>query len=187
MGSPVPTISPIGRSLSLSPATSSLPHVPTLPRQGDYGYVGAVSVPPHLRTGMPQASPRSSPTLASQPYRHPGNTQVRPTITSHPAAYGPPPILEPPTAASQAAQSGSVHGSPHTASVGWQSPHHHQALASPTSADGYVYPEPAYSVPNPAMYYQNSAIRRHQSAEPDHFSPHHRMASEMWATPVQGS
>lgn len=180
--SPVPTPSPSGRPLSLSPS-ASLSGMPTLPRQpGDFTYMGgAMNVPPHLRNGLQQPSPRSSPTLRSQPFAHPSNP-ARPSLTSHPNTYGPPPILEPPTTAPNQGHPGSASVSPHMSSVGWQSPQHH-GMGSPASADGYVYPEPNYGIPAPAIYYS----RRHHSAEPDHYASQQRMGAEMWATPVQGS
>ena len=152
----------------------------------DYAYMGGMNVPPHLRGAMPQPSPRSSPALSSQPYTSAGANPSRPSLTSHPNPYGPPPILEPPTNVTQpqSASATSVHGSPHMTNMGWQSPSH-QPIGSPTAQESYVYPEPNYGVPNAAMYYQNSGIRRPHSAEPDQYDPRPRMGGEIWAAPVQ--
>lgn len=73
--------------------------------------------------------------------------------------------------------------------VGWQSPSH-QGIASPANAESYVYPEPQYTAAHAAhaaqatMYYQNSqAMRRPQSAEPEHYDP--RQQNHIWPQTVQ--
>ncbi|KAF2621597.1 hypothetical protein BU25DRAFT_463554 [Macroventuria anomochaeta] len=186
--SPLNTPSPNDRTLSLSPA-NGMPAgvVPAMHRQAsDYAYMGGINVPPHMRSEMPQQSPRASPALTSQSYTS-SVSNARPTITSHPSAYGPPPILEPPASANHnQSGTGSANGSPHMANMGWQSPSQ-QALPSPGAADnGYVYPEPQYGNTQNSMYYQNHNIRRPNSTEPDHYNPNQqRMGNEMWAPAVQ--
>ena len=136
-----------------------------------------------LRNEIQQPSPRSSPSLTSQSYTSAVNNQ-RPSLTSHPSGYGPPPILEPPASANHG-QPGSVNGSPHMGTMGWQSPSQ-QGLPSPGPADSYVYLEPHYNSSATNMYYPNSNIRRPQSTEPDQYDPRQqRMAGDMWAPPVQ--
>jgi hypothetical protein len=159
--------------------------MPGLHRQGsDYAYMGGMNVPPHMRHEMPQPSPRASPALTAQSY---ASNSSRPAITSHPNAYGPPPILEPPTTANHNQSGGttSANGSPHMSAMGWQSPGQ-QALPSPGAQDnGYVYPEPQYQAQN-GMYYQHNNIRRPNSTEPDHYNPNQReMGNGMWAPAVQ--
>ncbi|KAF1997397.1 hypothetical protein P154DRAFT_284706 [Amniculicola lignicola CBS 123094] len=189
--SPLGTPSPHERPLSLSPA-AGMPAgvVPAMHRQtSDYAYMGQMNVPPHLRNEMPQPSPRSSPSLTSQSYQSNVSGQ-RPAITSHPSAYGPPPILEPPASANHGQSGGtsSANGSPHMGAMGWQSPSQ-QALPSPGAADGsYVYPDPHYSNSSSnSMYYNNNNIRRPNSTEPaEHYNPNQqRMTNEMWAPAVQ--
>lgn len=181
--SPLGTPSPNERPISLSPA-AGMPVVPAMHRQAsDYAYMGNMNVPPHLRNEIQQPSPRSSPSLTSQSYTSAVNNQ-RPSLTSHPSGYGPPPILEPPASANHG-QPGSVNGSPHMGTMGWQSPSQ-QGLPSPGPADSYVYPEPHYNSSATNMYYPNSNIRRPQSTEPDQYDPRQqRMAGDMWAPPVQ--
>lgn len=152
----------------------------------DYAYMGNMHVPAHVRNEMPQPSPRASPALTTQSYTSNVSSQ-RPAITSHPTGYGPPPTLEPPASANhnQSGGSGSTNGSPHMGAMGWQSPSQ-QALPSPGTGEGYVYPEPHYGNNGSNMYYQNSNIRRPNSTEPDHYNPQQqRMADNMWAPPVQ--
>lgn len=186
--SPLNTPSPNDRTMSLSPA-NGMPAgvVPGMHRQAsDYAYMGGMNVPPHMRNEMPQPSPRASPALTTQSYTS-NVSGPRPAITSHPSAYGPPPILEPPASANhnQSGGTNSANGSPHMSTMGWQSPSQ-QAIPSPGAADnGYVYPEPQYNSQN-SMYYQNHNIRRPNSTEPDHYNPNQqRMGGEMWAPAVQ--
>jgi len=175
--SPVPSPAPHDRPVSMSPAVG-MSGVPALQRQAsDYSaYMSGMSVPPHLRNELSQPSPRSSPSL-NQSYTSAGNNQHRPSLTSHPSSYGPPSVLEPP-ANTNHGQSGSVNGSPHMGSLGWQSPSQ-QGLPSPGAPEGYVYPDPHYGAGAPNMYYQNSNLRRPQSTEPDGYDP------RQWAPPVQ--
>jgi hypothetical protein len=163
--------------------------VPGMHRQNsDYNYMASMNVPPHLRNEMPQPSPRSSPSLTSQSY-NPNVGNQRPTITSHPTGYGPPPILEPPASANhnQPVGTSSANGSPHMTTMGWQSPAQ-QALPSPGPGDNaYVYPDPHGQYQQNNMYYSNNNnIRRPNSTEPDHYNPNQqRMGNEMWAPAVQ--
>lgn len=187
--SPLNTPSPGDRNLSLSPA-NGMPAgvVPGMHRQAtDYAYMGGMNVPPHMRNEMPQPSPRASPALTTQSYTS-SVSGSRPAITSHPSAYGPPPILEPPTTANhnQSGGTASANGSPHMSTMGWQSPSQ-QALPSPGQADnGYVYPEPQYGNTQNSMYYQNHNIRRPNSTEPDHYNANpQRMGNDLWAPAVQ--
>lgn len=181
--SPLGTPSPNERPLSLSPA-AGMPVVPAMHRQAsEYAYMGNMNVPPHLRNEIQQPSPRSSPSLTNQSYTS-AVSNARPSLTSHPSGYGPPPILEPPASANHG-QPGSVNGSPHMGTMGWQSPSQH-GIPSPGPGDNYVYPDPHYSNNAGNMYYPNSNIRRPQSTEPDQYDPRQqRMAGDMWAPPVQ--
>jgi hypothetical protein len=189
--SPLGTPSPNDRTMSLSPANGMPAGVPGLHRQGsDYAtYMGGMNVPLHMRHEMPQPSPRASPALTAQSYAS-SVSGPRPAITSHPSAYGPPPILEPPASANHNQSGGttSANGSPHMSAMGWQSPGQ-QPLPSPGGADhsyGSAYPEqPQYQAQN-GMYYQQNHIRRPNSTEPDHYNPNQtRMGNEMWAPAVQ--
>ena len=131
--------------------------------QNDFSYMGSVPVPAHLRTDMPAMhtqSPTSAPTYA---------TTMRPT--SHPTAFAPPPTLEPNLESNQS-PAGSVAGSPHMGSVGWQSPTH---MASPTHSNGgnaYVYPDPdqtPFTSNHLGQMYYNGVgqlIRRPNSTDP---------------------
>ncbi|EAT86008.2 hypothetical protein SNOG_06177 [Parastagonospora nodorum SN15] len=68
--SPLNTPSPGDRTLSMSPA-NGMPAgvVPGMHRQAtDYAYMGGMNVPPHMRSEMPQPSPRASPALTTQSY-----------------------------------------------------------------------------------------------------------------------
>lgn len=181
--SPMATASP-HRQMSMSPA-SQLNGVPPMHRtNSDMGY--GMPIPGHLRTEL-QPSPRSSPSLTSQPYvmAAPTNQPGRPSLTSHPNSYGPPQVLEPPTQTHNG-QPTSANGSPHMGAMGWQSPGH-PGMASPSHpGESYVYPDPPQAYPTHQqqnMYYQNAPIRRPQSSEPD-YDP--RQQTQMWAPqPVQ--
>ncbi|KAI9714289.1 MAG: hypothetical protein M1820_000250 [Bogoriella megaspora] len=185
--SPLPTPSPHGRPVSLSPS-ASMQGISTLHRQAsDYAYMAGMNMPPHLRGEMQQPSPRSSPSVASQPYTS-VPTNARPSLTSHPSGYGPPSVLEPaPTSNNgqqQQQQAGSANGSPHMANMGWQSPAQ-QGMASPNPGESYVYPDPHYGQ-TPNMYYPpNSSVRRPQSSEPDPYQQTNRLGNELWAAPSQ--
>ncbi|KAI9666844.1 MAG: hypothetical protein M1829_005647 [Trizodia sp. TS-e1964] len=212
-GSPISnTPSPHQRPMSLSPA-ADLPPIPqNMHRQAaDYVTWNNGSLPPHMRVDIPQqgTNPRSSPTNVNGNIVSPMNMMPR----SHPARYAPPPsILEPPAnpdlrqqqqpqqsqqqqhqqqqpqqqSAGNMNPNMSPHAtSPHLSNVGWQSPTHQQMAAAP-HAEGYIYPDPYGSSINvgPHMYYQNSNIRRPQSAEPhDAYDAKPRM-NELWAAPV---
>ncbi|MBE7181925.1 MAG: hypothetical protein INR71_12100 [Terriglobus roseus] len=143
---------------------------------------GIPSVPAHLRNEMQQPSPRSSPALTSQPYTpamQPHQQQARAPLTSHPAGYGPPSVLEPPTSTNNA-QSNSANGSPHMSAMGWQSPGH-QGLPSPSGAE-YSYPDPQnYGNPHSNLYYANANMQRPRSTEPDHYDPRQAGWSHMGA------
>lgn len=156
----------------MSPA-AGMPAVSQMHRQNtDFAYM-AMNVPPHLRNEMPQHSPRSSPSL-SQAYSNPVNGHSRPSLTSHPNAYGPPSVLEPPAQT----QPGSANGSPHMGPIGWQSPSQ-AALPSPSAGDGYGYADAPYNNSQQNLYYQNSNLRRTNSTEPDQYE------LRQWAPPVQ--
>jgi hypothetical protein len=179
-----PHHSPIGtpqpgdnRPMSMSPSNGIGAIPPPIQRTGsDMGY--HIPIPGHLRHDL-QPSPRSSPALTSQPYMN-AVPQQRGPMTSHPATYGPPQVLEPPTHAHNGQNS--ANGSPHMGVGGWQSPSH-QGLGSPNPGEGYVYPEPQYNTAQPNLYYQNNGIRRPNSAEPDHYDP--RQPGHMWTQTVQ--
>jgi hypothetical protein len=180
------TPSPGERNLSLSPS-SEVPTMPLLPRHhSDFSYMATGSLPPHMRGGvadLQSQSPRSSPSSTSPSLSAYGSNQ-RPSLTSHPSIYGPPPTLEPPTHHEQR-QPGSLSGSPHLGSMGWQSPVHggmgspgHGGLGSPGQQE-FMYPEPPYGAPPPhQLYYPNSSIRRPHSTEPDQYELKPRVLSE---------
>lgn len=182
-GSVQSTPSPAQRT-SMSPG-SELPPM-NMHRPGDY-YMGNSSIPPHVRGDFQQASPRSSPTATSpslSTFNAPPHS--RPSMTSHPSAYGPPQPLEPP-ANNDHRPSSVGGGSPHMGSVGWASPTH--SLPSPGSPHEYSYPEPSGSpyagnMPH-QMYFPNSTIRRPGSTEPENYEMKPRVASgDTWTTPV---
>jgi hypothetical protein len=178
--SPIATPSPNERPMSMSPSTG-MGNIPPLHRAGsDIGY--GMPIPGHLRNEL-QPSPRSSPALTSQPYMTAVPQAQRGPMTSHPhpASYGPPQVLEPPTQ-THSGQSTNATGSPHMGAVGWQSPSH-QGMPSPNPGEGYVYPEPQYNTAQANIYYQNNGMRRPNSAEPDHYDP--RQPGHMWTQTVQ--
>jgi hypothetical protein len=174
--SPLATASPHDRQLSMSPA-AQLGAVAPLHRTGsDMGY--GIPIPGHLRNEI-QHSPRSSPSLTSQPYM--SNVQQQPgRVTSHPTGYanGPPQVLEP-TPQTHSGQSTSANGSPHMSAMGWQSPSH-AGIGSPNTGEQYAYPDPSaqYGTHQQSMYYQNTNMQRPQSAEPGDYS---RTQGQMWA------
>ncbi|KAL8677285.1 MAG: hypothetical protein Q9186_006272 [Xanthomendoza sp. 1 TL-2023] len=178
------TPSPGRRNSSISPS-SEVPRMPNMNRQsGDFSYnMSSGSLPHHLRHDLQSPSMRSSPsigspTLSSYCGPPPASNHHRPSLTSHPAIYGPPPVLEPPTHGEHR-HSGSSGSSPHLSSVGWQSPI--PGMGSPTR--DYAYPEPAPFVQSaPHLYYPNSNLRRPQSTEPDQYETKPRMVGgEVWA------
>ena len=180
------TPSPGRRNSSLSPS-SEVPHVPSMNRQSvDFTYMSSGPLPHHLRHDLQPSSLRSSPSLGSPTLSAyggppPCSNQHRPSLTSHPAMYGPPPILEPPTHPEHR-HSGSSGSSPHLSSVGWQSPI--PSMGSPTR-DSYLYPEPPFAQSAPHLYYPNSNLRRRQSTEPDQYESKPRMVGgEVWAGSV---
>jgi len=169
-GSPMSTPSPSQRNMTISP-NSELAPMSNMPRHpGDYPYMSNSSLPVHLRGDYHMAN---TPPPSTTSY----STSLRPT--SHPNVYGPPQVLEPPANMEQRS-SGSVNGSPHMSSVGWQSPSH---MPSPSQGNSYVYPDPDPYGSQAAMgqmYYPNSNIRRPQSTEPDGYDTKPRL-SELWA------
>lgn len=173
-GSPMSTPSPGHRHLSASP-NSDLAPMNQMRHPGEYQpYLNSSSLPGHLR---PDFQIQNQPPPTSAAY----SNGMRPT--SHPTGYGPPSILEPPANANMEPrqQPGSVTGSPHMGSVGWQSPSHGN-MASPSQSNGYVYPDPdPYGGAGGPMYYPNSSARRPQSSEPDGYDIKPRMnQTEMW-------
>lgn len=195
--SPVPTPSPHQRPTSMSPAPGIPPILRNLElyRQGLQGNFQPALfglnempsiVPPHMRNKMQQQSPRSSPSLTSAPYspsmqsQQAQQQQSRTPITSHPAGYGPPSVLEPPASTNNVQQSSTPNGSPHMSAMGWQSPVHGEHGAgpgSPTAAEAAGYPyaaDPAggYGNPQSNLYYANASLQagagRPRSTEPDH-------------------
>lgn len=179
-GSANSTPSPGERTLSVSPVSETTTQLPMLPRQhSSFSYLHSGSLPPHMRGDMQQPSPGSSPSSTSPSLSAYGGNHSRPSLTSHPSIYGPPPILEPPTH-HEHRQPNSVSGSPHLSSMGWQSPTH-PSMGSPSHAE-YMYPEPPYGAPSQQLYYPNSSIRRPQSTEPDQYELKPRLVSgEVWS------
>ena len=166
-----------------SPANSELPPQPLLPRQhSDLTYgVGSGYIPPHLRGDFGQNSPRSgsqSPSLSGF-----GISNARPSFTSHPNMYGPPPTLEPPAHGDQRS-TGSASGSPHLSAMGWQSPSR-GGMGSPIPGNSYVYPEPSYEMSTPNLYYTGSQNARPQSTGPEQYEMKPRLGSSaLWAEPL---
>jgi hypothetical protein len=161
-----------------SPA-SDMPHVPMLARQqSDFSFMaGRPPLPLHMRGDMQMNSPRSSPSSASPSLSNYAGSQQRPSMTSHPAMYGPPPTLEPPTH-QDSRSNGSANGSPQLGSMGWQSPSH---MASPLPQDGYMYPAETLQFQTNHLYHQNSNMRRPNSTEPDYYDQHKiRPVNEIW-------
>ena len=190
-GSAISTPSSLQETMSLSPNTD-IPVIPPLSRMAsDFSHTSNSSLPPHLRTDIPQSSARSSPSMVSpSSTTFPARPHHRPSLTSVPSGYGPPPVLEPPTHHDRRQSGGSASGSPHLGAIGWQPPAH-QALhspshMSPSHAEHFIYPEPPYN-PNPAphLYYPSSNIRRPRSSERDQYDPKPRLvngeADGMWA------
>jgi hypothetical protein len=171
-GSPMSTPSPGQRNLSASPNSELAPMNSMQRHPAEYSYMNNSPLPGHLR-GEYQVQHQPPPTTAGY------SNGMRPT--SHPTGYGPPSILEPPANMEQR-QPGSVSGSPHMSSVGWQSPSHN--MPSPSQSNGYVYPDPdpyGSAAIGQHMYYPNSNIRRPQSTEPDAYDVKPRMiGNEMW-------
>jgi len=163
------TPSPGQRLLSPSPHSELAP-MNGMRHPGDYPYMNNSSLPGHLR-GDYHAPNQPPPTTVSY------SNGMRPT--SHPVTYGPPSTLEPPANMEQR-QPGSVTGSPHMGSVGWQSPSHNN-MPSPSHSNGFTYPDPDpfggnFHYPNP----NSSNIRRPQSTEPNEYDIKPRMGNEMW-------
>ena len=140
--------------------------------------------PPHLRSGLQQPSPRSSPSASSPPLSafgaNNGVNYQRPPITSHPTL----PVLEPPAYHELRSGSGSPHlstGSPHLSSTGgWQSPvHPGLSMPSPMGGDFPMYSEQPPPPPpmNMPMYLSSSGVRRPTSTEPDHYELKPRLGS----------
>jgi hypothetical protein len=172
-GSPMSTPSPGHRNLSMSPNQELAPMAGMQRHQNDYPYMSNSSLPVHLRGDYHMQS-QNQPPPPTASY----SNGMRPT--SHPNAYGPPPILEPPANPPSA---GSVNGSPHMGSVGWHSPSHSHMPSPQSQTNGYVYPDPDPYGGQAAMshmYYPNSNIRRPQSTEPDNYDSKPRM-NELWA------
>ncbi len=183
------TPSPTERHDSLSP-NSDLPQMPFYNRQtAGVPYANTEplppfndSLPPHLRAGLQQPSPRSSPSASSPTLSaFGGNNYVhRPSLTSHPML----PVLEPPPY-HDLRQPSSGSGSPHLGTPGWNSPVHPSGLPSPGHCDtGFPYPEqPPYHT-SQHLYYPNSNMRRPQSTEPDQYELKPRLPSSggIWAT-----
>lgn len=175
-GSPMSTPSPNQRNISLSPNSELAPLNGMQRHPNEYSYMSNSSLPSHLRNDYHHMSQPQPPT--TMPMQN-GHQIMRPT--SHPNAYGPPPILEPPANMEQRSGTGSANGSPHMATMGWQSPSH---MPSPQPGNSYVYPDPDPYGPGAAMvshmYYPNSHLRRPQSTEPDAYDQKPRM-NELWA------
>ncbi|KAI9700012.1 MAG: hypothetical protein M1836_002546 [Candelina mexicana] len=177
-GSPLGSPSPNQRALSLSPSTgqTSMNQQP-----GTNPYYTNGPLPSHMRGDMQPSSSRSSPSAMTNPMAALAGPPRLQRNTSHPNAYGPPPILEP-SPNMENRQSGSASGSPHMTAMGWQSPTH--PMATPPHGETFIYPEPAYGASAPHLYYPNSNIRRPQSTEPENYDSKSRIAGDMWAAPV---
>ncbi|KAI9890247.1 MAG: hypothetical protein M1814_004282 [Vezdaea aestivalis] len=191
-GSPVSTPSPGHRSMSMSPASELPPPLPSMHRQAtDFAYLASNGLPHHLRTDIPQASPRSSPTGTTSSLGSNGlGTYRRPQATSHPAAYNnglPHPLDHTSHEQQRMMQAGSQNGSPHMSTVGWHSPASSGMPSPGHPSDAYMYADPYASMGHMGghMYYPTAGIRRPQSTEPTEiWDPKNRMAEQVWAAPV---
>ena len=183
------TPSPGERPDSISP-NSEVPQMPFLNRQiSSISYSNAEplppfndSLPPHLRAGLQQPSPRSSPSASSPTLSAFGGSNYphRPSLTSHPML----PVLEPPPY-HDLRQPSSGSGSPHLSTPGWNSPVQPSGLPSPGQCDsGFSYPEPLYPTAGQHLYYPSSNLRRPQSTEPEQYELKPRLPSSgsVWAT-----
>ncbi|KAB5583139.1 hypothetical protein GE09DRAFT_291884 [Coniochaeta sp. 2T2.1] len=176
-GSPVSTPSPGQRNMSMSPA-AEMANINSMANLGNMAFgMPNSSLPVHLRGDVNVGSPAST---TSTGY----TSNMRPT--SHPTGYGPPQTLEPNIEHQQGP--GSVGGSPHMSSSGWQSPSH---VASPThsaTGNGYMYPEPEVYPGGQAlgqMFYQTANTGRQQgSVEPGPapYDPNKGVKNELWAS-----
>lgn len=170
------TPSPGERNLPLSPL-SDVPHMPYLHRRSsNTSYNSSDYLPHHMRAGLQQPSPRSSPSASSPSLSAYGGNPHRPSLTSHPML----PVLEPPTF-HDLRQPSSGNVSPHLSiSSGWQSPAHPSGLPSPGHNDGFGYPDPPFGFPQHMM----SNMRRPQSTEPDQYELRPRLPSNVgvWAS-----
>lgn len=172
---PTRTPSPGERHLPLSPL-SDVPHMPYVDRRAsNTSYNSSDYLPHHMRAGLQQPSPRSSPS-ASSPSLSAYGGKHRPSLTSHPML----PVLEPPTF-HDLRQTSSGNVSPHLSGSGWQSPAHPSfGLPSPGHNDGFGYSDPPFGFPQHIM----SNMRRPQSTEPDQYELRPRLPSNVsvWAS-----
>lgn len=127
-GSPMPTDSPSQRPVSMSPGAAA-----DLAGINNMAYtINNSNLPPHLRNEHSGGSPTPTQSTAYTP---------NPRPTSHPTNYATLQTLEPSVENQQGP--GSAVGSPHMASVGWQSPSHAQSpTPSNTGNSSYTYPDP---------------------------------------------
>lgn len=171
------TPSPGERNLPLSPL-SDVPHMPDFNHMPQLShqpsipsYTSGDCLPPHIRAGLQQPSPRSSPSASSPTLSAFGGTNHRPSLTSHPML----PVLEPP-AYHDLRQPSSGTSSPHLGNAGWQSPAHLSGLPSPGHNDPCMYHEAPYG-PSQHLYYPSSNMRRPTSTEPDQYELKPRLPS----------
>lgn len=179
------TPSPGRRLPSVSPSTD-LPQIPLLSRHstGEYSLLGSRTLPPHIRSDLQHHSPRSptvgSASPSSTSFSGPINSH-RPSLTSHPAMYGPPSILEPPTN-HDSRSTGSGSGSPHlgsVGSVGWQSP---APLGSPVPHDAFMYSDVGFGHGASHWSFSHSNMRRPLSTEPEQYDTKVRaLSNEVWS------
>ena len=154
------TPSPGEPNLPLSPL-SDVPQMPYLNRQtSNTSYNSNDHLRFHLRAGLQQPSPRSSPSASSPSLSAYGGKHHRPSLTSHPML----PVLEPPTFHDLRQPCSSPHS-------GWQSPVP-SGLPSPGHNDGF-YLDPPYGFPQHMI----SNMRRPQSTEPDQYELRPRLPS----------
>ena len=170
------TPSPGERNLPLSPL-SDVPSMHFLNRQtSNTSYSSNEYLPPHMRAGLQQPSPRSSPDASSPCLSAYSGKHGRPSLTSHPML----PVLEPPTF-HEFRQPSSGNVSPHlSGGSGWQSPAHPNGLPSPGHNDGFGYSDPPYGFPQHLM----CNTRRPRSTEPDQYElrPRPMSSANVWAT-----
>ncbi|KAL9096278.1 MAG: hypothetical protein Q9163_006444 [Psora crenata] len=162
------------REFSLSPSTD-LPSMPSLNRPtSNLSFHSTDSFPPHMRNGIQQPSPRSSPSASSSSL--PTSNFHRSSLTSHPL-----PVLEPPAYHETRSASGSPHFS--GAAGGWQS-HIHHSMPSHTAGDlPIIYPVP-HHLP---FYHSNGNLPRPQRTEPERYGLKPRLSMIHSGYTCQGS
>jgi DNA-directed RNA polymerase subunit RPC12/RpoP len=173
-GSPMTADSPSQRPESMSPNTD-------MANMNNMAYaMNSNGLPPHLRGDIHGGSPSST---TSTSY----TTNNRPT--SHPSAFGQLQTLEPNVENQQGP--GSTGGSPHMASVGWQSPSHAPSPTHSASGNGYTYPDPEAGYaggPLGTMFYASAATAQQATVKSNaapSYNPKPPSQAQLWAAEQQ--